>query len=200
MKSNVISLNSYKMNYQVSGDESVGDLLNVIETNFINGEKNVAISSTHYHSLQQKLILLALYRFNIKFPKLKIGTISFACDSGDFKEFTTHADATMNEGVFNFNGHFDLISWKYLIDNKLEKSITASYDILIWELPELEKLVSMSLELKESLAQMNSLFIISNRLNTDDDTNFAHSVCQYFMNHGVDISKILPFNGFKKAS
>lgn len=200
MKSNVISINSYKMNYQVCSDESVSDLLNVIETKFKNGEKNLAVSSTHYNSLQQKLILLALYRFNLNYPKLKIGAISFACDSGNFKEFTAHANATVDEGIFNFSGHFDLISWKYLIDNKLEKSITASYDILIWELPELEKLVSMSLELKESLAQMNSLFIISNRLSTDDEADFAHSVCQYFMNHGVDISKILPFNGFKKAS
>lgn len=188
------------MNYQVNGEKSVGDLLNGIEANFLLGEKNIAISSTHYHSLQQKLILLALYHFNTKYPHLKMGAISFSCDNGDFKEFSDYANATTQEGVLNFSDHFDLISWDYLIKNKLEKSIGDSYDILIWELPEIEQLAAKSKELQDSLANIHALFIISNRLNSDSDREFAASISQYFINHGVDISQILPIRSKKQES
>ena len=121
MKSNVVSLNSYKMNYQVGGDDSIADILNICEANFKKGLKNMAISSTHYHSLQQKLILSALQFFNLKYPHKKICTISFSCDSGNFQEFSAHATATKQAGVSSFGGQFDLISWQHLIENKIEK-------------------------------------------------------------------------------
>ena len=201
MKSNVVSLNSYKMNYQVGGDDSIADILNICEANFKKGLKNMAISSTHYHSLQQKLILSALQFFNLKYPHKKICTISFSCDSGNFQEFSAHATATKQAGVSSFGGQFDLISWQHLIENKIEKKFLNRYDIIFWELPEIEKLASMSEELQETLAKIEFVFIISNRLNSYDDIDFSHSISQYFLNHGIDISKILPSGErVKKAS
>jgi hypothetical protein len=191
MNSKVVSLSPYKMNYQVSGEESIGELLKFFDTNFLSGKKSFAISSTHYHSLQQKLILALLQFFNKKYSNKKIATISFSCDSGNFQEFSAHANATRVAGVNNFGGLFDLISWDYIIQNKLEKSLLNKYDLLLWELPELEKIVSMADVLTESLALMDAAYFISNRLSSQSDNEFAEAVSQYFLNHGVNISHLL---------
>jgi hypothetical protein len=190
MNSKVVSLSPYKMNYQVSGEESIGELLKFFETSYVDGKKSFAISSTHYHSLQQKLILAVMQFFNKKYPNIKIATISFACDSGNFQEFSTHASATKEVGINNFGKLFDLISWDYLIENKLEQALLNRYDLLLWELPELEKMVSMADVLTESLAIMDAAYLISNRLSTQSKYEFAEGISQYFLNHGVNIAHL----------
>lgn len=190
MNDKVLSLSPFKMNYQVNGEESVGEFLKFFESNFLNGKKNIAVSSTHYHSLQQKLILTVLQFFNKKYPNLKMGVISFSCDSGNFQEFNAHSSATKEVGINNFGKLFDLISWDYVLDNKLEKSIAQKYDLILWELPEMEKMVALDDTLGDSLASIDSVYLISNRLSTQNDTDFREAISQYFLNHGVNIAHL----------
>lgn len=183
-----------KLKYKVDGEEFAIKLLNYFEKCLESGEKNIGISSTHYYSHQQKLIILGLSHFNLKYPDLKVGIVSFSWDAGHFREFRKSSTEKIKGAVYNYQEHFDLISWEYLLDTQQEEVVASSYDILIWELPEIQFLSSHSVALKKSLEVLNSLFIISNRLKTHDDEAFSKSISQYFLNHGVNISSILPEN------
>ena len=183
-----------KLKYKVDGEEFAIKLLNYFEKCLKSGEKNIGISSTHYYSHQQKLIILGLSHFNLKYPDLKVGIVSFSWDAGHFREFRKNSTEKIKGAVYNYQEHFDLISWEYLLDTQQEEVVASSYDILIWELPEIQFLSSHSVALKKSLEVLNSLFIISNRLKTHDDEAFSKSISQYFLNHGVNISSILPEN------
>lgn len=193
MDENIINFSeTRKMKYKVNGEEFAIKLLNYFEKCFKSGEKNIGISSTHYYSHQQKLIILGLNHFNLKYPDLKVGIVSFSCDEGHFKEFRKNSTEVLKDAIYNYQEHFDLISWEYILETGQVGVIASSYDILIWELPEIQFLSTNAKALKESLEVLNSIFIISNRLKTHDDEAFSKSISQYFLNHGVNISSILP--------
>lgn len=197
MDRNVVGVSDdKKMKYEVNGEEFAIKLLEYFEKCYKSGEKNIGVSSTHYYSHQQKLIILGLSYFNLKYPHLKVGIVSFSCDASYFREFKNSSKEILSNAVYNYQNHFDLISWQYLLDTHTTKAVGDSYDVLIWELPEIQFLSNHSHTMKESLEAISSLFIISNRLKGHDDDDFLQSIAQYFLNHGVNISHLLPL---KKA-
>jgi hypothetical protein len=159
-------------------------LLETFEKCLLSKQKSIGVTSTHYNSHQQKLIIVGLNHFNNNHPDLKIGIVSFSIDSGYFRELK------LNSSI-NQNDRFNLISWQQLLDTNTVQKTAESFDILIWDLPEIQFLSRNSADLKESLESLDSLFIISNRLKTQDDSAFKKSISQYFLNHGLNISTIL---------
>lgn len=200
MDNNILNFSdSKKMKYKVNGEEFALKLLDYFEKSYQNGDKNIGVSSTHYYSHQQKLIILGLNHFNLKYPDLRVGIVSFSCDTGHFKEFKQNSTEIEKHAVYNYQGHFDLISWQHLLDTKQINTISTRYDVLIWEVPEIQFLSQNASALKEGLENLNALFIISNRLKSHDDAAFSKSISQYFLDHGVNISSILPQNLEKTA-
>ena len=197
MSGSAVSINSRNINYHVSGVDFSNDLFTSVDQNLINGEKNIAICSTHYHALQQKLIISYLNFFNQKNKNLKLAVITFSYDSGPFEEFYSQATISSEQGIYHFSEYFDLISFEYILKNNLEKNITDSYDLIFWEMPEIEKLAQDAYRLQPFLEKIQALYIVSNPWAHATNEEHAYRTGQYFLNHGVKLSTALPLQSAK---
>ncbi len=160
-------------------------------------KKSLGFSSTHYMSQQQKAILLATKMALQEKPNLKIAIVSFSLQTGYFQDLLKESRVIVEGEKFSVHQQLYFVSWDALIKNQAEHEVVDEYDFIFWELPEIEYISANQKLLQKSFSYIQSLAIVSNRLESHDDEQFLKAIDQYFQVHGV---KIEAFENKEKIS
>lgn len=189
---NIVELKRPGVKFEVSSDDSVRKFLELIQTNFVNGEKSIAFGSTHYKNSQEKSIILACDFFNKKYPSLRILVVSFNLKDGAFAPFVELS--TKKKDFYQFQPNIHFMDWEELLSLEVTpQQIVDEFDMVFWDLPSLETIGKKQEELRSSFASMDSLYLISLKNNKFDDRGFMVSIMHYYQDHGLDIRTILPW-------
>jgi hypothetical protein len=190
---NLLNLREQHFKYEVTGNESLKDFLDLIENNFHKGQKSIAFGSTHYKNSQEKSIILACDFFNKKFPALKILVITFELKRGVFSDFIEESKKGENY-FYEFSPNLTFFNWQDFLTKKIEpKEVVDVFDVVFWDLPEITFINEREKELRSSFASMDGLYIVSLKNNKFDDENFKREIMHYYKDHGLDIRTILPW-------
>ncbi len=160
-------------------------------------KKSLAFSSTHYMSQQQKAILHAAQIALSEKPNIKIAIVSFSLQTGYFQDLIKDSNIIVEEEKFSIHPQLCFINWDAVIKNQSEQEVVDEYDLIFWELPEIEYISANQMILLKSLSTIESLAIVSNRLESQDEEQFLTAIDQYFQVHGV---KIEAFENKEKKS
>ena len=164
---------------------------------FESNKKSLAFSSTHYMSQQQKAILHAAQVALSEKPKYKIAIVSFSLQTGYFQDLIKDSNVIVEGEKFSLHPQLYFINWDSVIKNQCEQEIVDEYDFIFWELPEIEYISANQKLLLKSFSTIESLAIVSNRLESHDEEQFLKAIDQYFQVHGV---KIEAFENKEKMS
>lgn len=185
--------------FEVETSESVVHLLDLIESNFHQGHKSIAFSSTHYKNSQEKFIALATDFFHKKFSTLKVLIITFDINHGVISEFVKKSKIR-NNYLYEFSLNLSILDW-----NSIAKDFTTprdnidSYDMIFWDLPDLKTIAENEEKLRSSFENMDALYIVSLKNTKFDDEHFKRDIFRFYLDHGLDIRTILPWQfGTKK--
>jgi hypothetical protein len=194
---NVLSFKKAKPSISINSGEELLSLFNLFEENFQKGEKSVAFSSTNYRSSQEKSVLLAVDYFNKKYPSLKIAVVSFKLDHGLFKEYLGMLGKDLSDTIV-VSRNFSLIDWNPSL--KMDPlDIVDEYDMIFWDLPDLDFIQKNSEDLSRFFETMDALYIVSIRFEKFDEEHFKKTIYNYYLDHGLDIKMIIPWRlGSKK--
>lgn len=190
--SNIAKIHPFQDHYEVVNSELVEDVLDKLKSNFIKGERSIAFSSTNYQSLQHKCIFLSAQYLHGIYPNIKIGIVTFNWDKGIIKPFFDESE-TVNLFTKKFHHHFHLIDWANLFHDENAQDRLKEYDLLLWDMPDIDFIKNNYDLLKDQVVLIDTLYVISlkNKHFTDDD--FLESIQKYYFDHGLDISKVLPW-------
>ena len=194
---NVLPFKKEKPKIDLKNSDDLITLFNQFEDNFQKGEKSVAFSSTSYRSSQEKSIFMAADYFNKKYPSLKVAIVSFQLNHGLFKEYFNWMNLPVTE-INNISSNLSLLDWSHHL-SKDPLDIVDEYDMVFWDLPELDFIQKHSEELTKFFEQMDSLYIVSIRFEKFDEEHFKKTIYDYYLDHGLDIKMIIPWRlGSKK--
>lgn len=192
MKNNIVSLRPQEKHFEIGNTESVSTFLELLENNFQKGERNIAFSSTNYKSIQHKCIVLGAHHFNHLYPGSKVAIVTFSWDMGMLKPFYNEAKL-VSPSTKKFHHHFDLIDWSSLVSDDLAMEQLKPYNLILWDLPDLDFIKKHYDSLKNQIAHAESLYIISLKSRNFQDEEFLKCIQQYYSDHGLDIAQILPW-------
>jgi len=185
--------------FEVETSESVLHLLDLIESNFHQGHKSIAFSSTHYKNSQEKFITLSADFFHKKFPTLKVLIITFDIKHGVLSEFVKKSKIRSNY-LYEFSMNLSILDW-----NSIVKEVSSprdhidAYDMIFWDLPDLKMIAESEEKLRSSFENMDALYVVSLKNSKFDDEHFKRDIFRFYLDHGLDIRTILPWQfGTKK--
>jgi len=170
------------------------------------GVKSFAISSTGYQDSQQKSILGLASFFDHK-TKIKIGIISDNLFDGTFKDLLMASeleDVIIGEKIpalkiYSFYDHFEFLDLKQVVDLVNDHSIAyydevldkliENYDIIFWDVPELQKIQKNSEKFFPIIMKFESLsIIVSQRSSSAKD---IEEIKNFFLGYGINLKGLL---------
>ncbi len=188
-----------KLKLEVGSDTEIIELLTKFENNFQQGEKSIAFSSTNYRSSQEKSILLAIDYFNQKYPTLRLCVVSFQIESGLFKELLFNGGEAKSYETYRVNRQLDFVDWAKVL-KKDPLDIVDEYDMVLWDLPDLEFIQREYDRLHTYFEHMDALYIVSLKHKKFDDEHFKRTISDFYRDHGLNIRSILPWTIGKKKN
>ena len=194
-----MKVNSVQGNVRNESELILKRLENHLENCLKNNRTKIAFSSTHYVSHQQKILLHAVQYFLDNYPESSMAIVTFSLDSGFFKELKNQSIPDEKGEIFSYQKNITLISWESLMKNNKREEILAEFDMTFWELPETDFISQHELDLKPMLNNLDSLFLVSNRLKSQDDSHFSESIAHYFQVHGIKIHGLFSEDERKKT-
>lgn len=185
--------------FEVETSESVLHLLDLIESNFHQGHKSIAFSSTHYKNSQEKFISLAADFFHKKFPTLKVLIITFDIKHGVLSEFVKKSKIRSNY-LYEFSLNLSILDWNSIVKEiSFPRDHIDTYDMIFWDLPDLKMIAESEEKLRSSFENMDVLYVVSLKNSKFDDEHFKRDIFRFYLDHGLDIRTILPWQfGTKK--
>jgi hypothetical protein len=195
---NVIEFKKNKPRLDLKENSDILGLFNKFEENFQNGEKSIAFNSTNYRSSQEKCLLLAADYFNKKYPSLKLAIVSFQFRSGILREYLNQAKVESVIEQVKLSKNLTLINWESCLQRD-PLDIIDEFDLVLWDLPEVEFLQKQSELLTRFFEHMDSLYIVSMKFEMFDEEHFKRTVHSFYLDHGLDIKMILPWSLGQKS-
>ena len=193
--------------YQVSNPGELSKIGQSFLSDFKQGVKSFAISSTDYKSAQQRTVLALACYFDHLFD-MRILIISDSLHRGIFTDimvertvgsvYIPNTDKTIE--VSHFHHHFDLIDLSDLLHlNKTAKpnfefenavqNLMKSYDIIFWDTPTINVYKQNPASYNQTLNYFESLtIIVSQSVSHSKDVN---ELKEYFSSFGVNIKGVL---------
>lgn len=146
--------------------------------------KHVAICNIGHVALQQKYILLGLnfFKESSRTTHKKIAVVSFDFSHGIYKDFVKVHNPHFLQ-VPNSTG-YDFLSWTFLLENDIPESFFENYDLVIWDLPDLNFIQSKSQRMERYFSMFKVMDIVSLPQNGTDESNQINRINNYFNCHG----------------
>lgn len=155
-----------------------------------NGDKNIALSNVGHVASQQKymLAILSYLRTDSVYKNKKIGLVSFDLNIGLYNDYRN--DYFLNDDrtliVPNKLGsHF--ISWNILISRNIPVEFINEYDLLLWDLPDLNFININSHSLERFFLGFDSMLIVSLRPNGIGESDYIRRIHNFYNNHGLKL-------------
>lgn len=182
-----------KPQFQIESNESVIHLLELIESNFHEGLKSIAFSSTHYKNSQEKFISLATDFIHKKYGNLRVLIITFDIKHGVLSEFVK-ASKVRGNYLYEFSSNLSVLDWNSILkDESTPREQIDNYDMIFWDLPDLKTISEGEEKLRSSFECMDALYIVSLKNSKFDDEHFKRDIFRFYLDHGLDIRTILPW-------
>lgn len=179
------------LKYEVTHQETLKPFLELLQTNFLQGEKSIAFGSTHYKNSQEKCIVLASHFFNQNYPTLKILVVTFDLNSGVFSSFTS--SSSQRDSFYFFDRNLVFCDWESLLRKNVDiQTLVDEYDLVFWDIPDLKFIRNRQQDLASSFARMDCLYLVSLK-NVSDEEKFKREIMHSFKDHGLDIRTVLPW-------
>lgn len=160
------------------------------------GDRNIAISNVGHVAFQQKYLLsiLSFLKNESEFKNKKIGLVSFNLQFGLYKNYVLDRDAfvdsyfTKDDNAWivqnKMGSHF--IDWSYMIHTSLSDKIS-DYDLLLWDLPDLNFINTNSRHLEFFFKTFDSLIIVSLMPNGVEKDEHMKRIYDFYRNHGLKL-------------
>ena len=154
----------------------------------INGDKNIALSNVGHVASQQKYLLTILLYLNSdpSYKNKKIGLVSFDLQVGLYKNyFNDYFPRDERSLVISnrMNSHF--IDWNLMIQKNIPTEFIEEYDLLLWDLPDLNFINSNSAALERFFKVFDSMLIVSLRPSGINDREYFKRIHNFYSNHGL---------------
>lgn len=185
--------------FQVDSNESVTHLLQLIEANFHDGLKSIAFSSTQYKNSQEKFISLVTDFIHKRYLNLKVLIVTFDLEHGVLSEFVK-ASKKNSPYLYEYSNYLSVLDWNSIVNGESNpRDHIDDYDMIFWDLPDLKTISEGEEELSSSFECMDALYIVALKNSKFDDEKFKRDIFKFYMDHGLDIRTVLPWQfGAKK--
>lgn len=201
--------------YRVSNHHELYKIGASFYADYANGMKSFAISSTGYPQSQQNSILGLASFFDHK-EDLRIAIISDNLKEGVFKNIIANSvqkNLNLTDDVsckaLSFHDHFEFINLEEVLDlvmdeevagyDELITSLFDQYDVVFWDVPDLEKIKSNSERYFPVIMNFDSLsIIVAKALSNSKDIK---EITEFFKGYGISLKGLLFENqGLKNKS
>lgn len=191
--------------YRVSNHHELYKIGASFYSDFSNGMKSFAISSTGYPQSQQNSILGLASFFDHK-EDLRIAIISDNLKEGVFSDIvkkSVQKNLNLTDEVtckaLSFYDHFEFINLEEVLDYVMNEDIEGydelitalfeQYDVVFWDVPDLEKIKSNSERYFPVIMNFDSLSIIVARaLSNSKDIK---EITEFFKGYGISLKGLL---------
>jgi hypothetical protein len=195
--------------YKIEDHQNLNRIGNSFLSDYKNGLKNFAFTSTNFIHSQQKTILgLACY-FDHFQDNLKIGIVSRNLKEGVFSEIISESRSLVrniphlpntNFFYFQFYHHFEFIDYNELIEtgktlnNQAEYEsaldyLLSCYDVIFWDVPEMNNIVKHKAQFFPIAMKFDSLTIVAMRRN--DQSKELDDIKNFFQNYGINLKGLI---------
>jgi hypothetical protein len=201
--------------YQISNHDEIFKIGNSFLEDYKKNQKNFAISSTGYKASQQRTILGISCFFDHRMD-IKIGIVSDSLDTGVFAPVVKASELeiisdlkSVNRpvSVYRFYHHFDFIDMNTFLKlgekvessytyEKAVKEILGRYDLIFWDVPELESIKRNTQIYFPLISFFDSLTIV-----VSQERSMAREVAElkdFFQNYGMNFKGVLMDENKKK--
>lgn len=158
------------------------------------GDRNIALSNVgHINSQQKYLLAILTYLGQVSnFKKKKVGLVSFDLKIGLYKDYFDKNYSPSMEGMSVpsvMGTHF--IDWNFLIQKKIPAEMLDDFDLLLWDLPDLNFININSHGLERFFKEFDSMLIVSMRPNGIGNDEFIKRIHTFYQNHGLLLPKLI---------
>ena len=195
--------------YKVENHQELFKIGDSFLSDFKSGIKSFAISSTGYHTSQQKTIM-GLASFFDHQEDLKIAIVTEVLEGGYFSQLmnidekhNVEIGKELSFNVHSFHGHFDFLSLEELLlnekaaedDQDMLESIDdflESYDLIFWDVPEIHRIQNSLQIYFPMLERFECLsLIVAQSLTKKEEVDH---IISFFKDYGVTLKGFL-FDG-----
>ncbi|MDO9182285.1 MAG: hypothetical protein Q7U04_07740 [Bacteriovorax sp.] len=167
----------------------------------LSGDKNIAISNVGHVASQQKYLvtILADLGNDPDFKNVKICLVSFNLQFGLYKDYVSNYKEFINNYFPENTGlvvvpnkmgsHF--IDWNNLLLTQESNDKIAEYDLIFWDLPDLNFINLKSQLLLPYFKLFNSLLIVSLRPNGIDGNEYYKRISSFYNSHGLNLPTLI---------
>ena len=153
------------------------------------GDKNIALSNIGHIALQQKyiLLLLSFLRDSEEFRGKKVAMVSFSFEQGLYRDFIEPSflpEIRRTMLIPNQTGSA-FINWDVLIYKNIPAEFLESYDLILWDLPDLNFININSHSLQRFFREFHSMLILTNRPNRIDSKEYINRIYNFYSGHGL---------------
>lgn len=192
--------------YKVENHSELFKLGSSFLQDYNKGLKSFAIGSTGYQNSQQKTIL-GLASFFDHYSDYRIAIISDNLFNSTFNSVISEStESELHFGnnfekikIFNFHDHFDFIDLNILLDvgsSHLQESVEQKveevmnyYDIVFWDIPELEKIKEEPESYYLMIRSFDSLSIVVSSTNCSESD--LENIKSFFQSYSINIKGLL---------
>lgn len=169
------------------------DIFNLWLKRITEGDRHLAVSNVGHVGLQQKYVLLFLsfIKQHKDFSGKKIGVVSFHIEQGLYKEYFSNYSSMNNDFKVINTISGDFINWQYMIYKNVPNEMLEGYDLLLWDLPDLNFINVNSQALKRFFVMFDCMFILSTRQKGIDNIEHVDRINRYYSNHGLKLPKLI---------
>ncbi len=152
--------------------------------------KQIAICNVGHVGLQQKYILLVLHilKNELDFKNKKIAVISFNFHQGVFKDLVKEIKPQFLQ-IPNQTGA-DFLNWNYLLNHNIPEDYFDGYDLVIWDLPDLNFIGHNSSAMEKYFSLFDAMDIVALPSNGGDEINHIKRINNYFNTHGFKLPNL----------
>lgn len=158
------------------------------------GDRNIALSNVGYPACQQKYLMaiLGYLRSKAEFQGKRIGLVSFDLQSGIYKNYHSNllSKNALALSAVNSLGS-DFINWHTLMERNVPTDFLDEYDLLLWDLPDLNFLNNHSEKLINYFKVFDSMLIVSHRPNGINDRDYIKRIEDFYNNHGLPLPRLV---------
>lgn len=201
--------------YKIEDHQNLNRIGNSFLSDYKNGLKNFAFTSTNFIHSQQKTILGLACFFDHFQDNLKIGIVSRDLKEGVFSEIINESRSLVrqiphlpntNFFYFQFYHHFEFIDYNELIETGKSLPVQAEYesaldyllscyDVVFWDVPEMNNIVKHKAQFFPIAMKFDSLTIVAMKRN--NQTKELDDIKNFFQNYGINLKGLIFDNEIK---
>jgi len=154
------------------------------------GDRNIALSNVGHVASQQKYLLAILSHLSADpiYKNKKIGLVSFDLRIGLYNDYRNDYFPNDDRSLFvpnKLGSHF--INWNILIARNIPIEFINDYDLLLWDLPDLNFININSHSLERFFSEFDSMLIVSLRPNGIGEADYIKRIHNFYNNHGLKL-------------